>query len=82
MKSNQYLGTREAAEFLNISLSKLNKARVDGDGPEYCRPPGLRRILYRREDLIAWVEQGRRHTTSAAHLPERKVVNSASPRTR
>jgi hypothetical protein len=81
MHSDQYLGAREAAAFLGISLSKLNKARVSGDGPAYFRPPGLRRILYRREDLTAWVEQGRRVSTSAAHVPQRKVLaNSASVR--
>jgi hypothetical protein len=65
MSTEQYLSARDASAFLGISLSKLNKYRVSGaGGPPYFRPDGLRRVLYKRSDLIAWMEAGRRVSTS------------------
>jgi hypothetical protein len=64
MSIDDYLDTRAAARFLGISPSKLNKLRVSGDGPAYFRPGGMRRVLYKRSNLIAWMEAGRRVSTS------------------
>ncbi|WP_372836606.1 helix-turn-helix transcriptional regulator [Pontibacterium sp.] len=50
------LKTEEAAAFLNISKSALEKGRAAGnDGlPPYCRI-GRSAIRYRRSDLVNWV---------------------------
>ncbi len=73
MSNDQYLSARDAAAFLGISLSKLNKYRVSGaGGPPYFRPEGLRRVLYKRSDLITWMEAGRRLSTSPRDVKTEK----------
>jgi len=44
---------KKAAEFLGLSIKTLQKRRVTGDGPRYCRISS-RCIRYKRADLIAW----------------------------
>jgi hypothetical protein len=48
----------------------LAKLRLSGNGPVYCKLG--RRVLYRREDLEAWLETRiARHTSDAeARLPK------------
>jgi hypothetical protein len=57
------LSVQEAADFLNLSVSFLNKKRLDGSGPPFLRL-GLRRIVYDIHDLERWAAQGRRLHTS------------------
>ncbi len=54
----QYLITREAAAILRLSPKTLERMRVDGSGPTFLKAgPGLRsRVLYRRSDLVEWLE--------------------------
>lgn len=59
-----YLNTRDAARYLGLSASLLNKLRVRGGGPAFFRMPGVRRVLYRLADLHAWASNGRRLSTS------------------
>lgn len=59
----QYLDTRAAARFLNLSPSTMAKLRCHGGGAEY-RVLGRRKIVYRPEDLIAWAEASARRSTS------------------
>lgn len=56
-----YLGTDERGRPL-ISAKTLERWRVEGRGPAF-RKLG-RRVLYTREDLLAWAEQQRRTSTS------------------
>lgn len=56
--------TDEAAAYLRIAASTLEKRRVTGDGPAY-RKLG-RRVLYRRADLDTWIDQRLRRSTSEA----------------
>lgn len=51
---HHYLLIDEAAEFLRSSVGTLRHWRQTGTGPA-CRRVG-NRLLYRREDLIDWVE--------------------------
>jgi excisionase family DNA binding protein len=44
----------EAAVYLRVSKSYLDKLRVYGGGPRFLRP-GKRKILYRKSDLDAWL---------------------------
>jgi predicted DNA-binding transcriptional regulator AlpA len=57
------LNTREAAEFLGLSASTLNKMRITGAGPAYITL-GLRRVVYHPADLKAWLDANRRRSTS------------------
>ncbi len=60
---NSYLRPSEAASFLRLSTSTINKLRIAGAGPSFLKP-GPKLILYKRDDLVAWVENGRRNSTS------------------
>lgn len=53
-----YLTTDQAATYCGLSASFFNKARLEGRGPPYCRPPGCRRVLYARVALDAWMASG------------------------
>lgn len=52
----------EAARFLRVSASFLNKARLTGDGPPYFTVG--RCIRYSRSALLSWVSERLRHSTS------------------
>jgi predicted DNA-binding transcriptional regulator AlpA len=62
-QSNLYITTRQAAEHLGVSTSWLEKLRVYGSGPPYFKP-SERRILYRRDEIEAWISSSRRTSTS------------------
>lgn len=52
----------EAAEFLRHARGTLQNKRVSGTGPAYLKCGA--KVLYRREDLLAWAEAHRRTSTS------------------
>jgi hypothetical protein len=60
------LTTEEAAEYLPLSVSWLNKLRVFGGGPEFIKlgdKPGSR-VGYRMSTVNAWLEARRAANTS------------------
>ena len=63
------LTTVEAASYLRLSKPTLERARVSGEGPLYCKLGGL--VRYRRADLDAWLESRLTTSTSAntTHQP-------------
>jgi len=56
------LSSREAASYLGVSESYLNKTRVLGGGPAYFKLG--RKVVYDRENLDAWLASHRRQSTS------------------
>ena len=52
-----YLDTREAAEFLGVSVNFLEGARCSRSGPPYYKLS--RRVRYLREDLHRWMAERR-----------------------
>lgn len=60
------LGTKEAAVLLKLSPRTLERLRVSGEGPRFLKAgPGKRaRVLYRVEDLEAWLMQHSYASTS------------------
>ena len=58
----RYLRTPEAATFVGLSIRTLEKHRIYGTGPRYSKLGG--RVVYRLEDLQAWVESGAKASTS------------------
>ncbi len=58
----RYLRTPEAARFLGLSGRTLEKHRTYGTGPRYSKLGG--RVVYRVEDLQAWVDRGSKQSTS------------------
>lgn len=57
-----YLTQAEASQVLKISVRTLERMRVDGTGPQFCKAG--RRVLYRFEDVKDWVDQSVRRSTS------------------
>ncbi len=51
----------EAAHWLGVSLSFLNKLRLTGSGPRYAKIS--RRVCYDQADLTAWLESQKRRST-------------------
>ena len=45
--------TREAAEYLGLSKPTLERYRLTGDGPPFCKLG--KSVRYRRVDLDAWL---------------------------
>jgi excisionase family DNA binding protein len=63
MSESPLLRTPEAADYLTIAGSTLEKLRLYGRGPRFVRV-GTRAIRYRREDLDAWLTECARRSTS------------------
>ena len=66
-----YLTTIEAARYLRLSTHTLERMRVDGSGPRFLKAgPGLRaKVLYKREDLEAWLQGFSFESTAEYNLP-------------
>jgi predicted DNA-binding transcriptional regulator AlpA len=73
------LKVQEAARFLGLSVSTLNKLRLSGNGPPYMKLG--RRVLYDLRDLEAWAaERKRNHTSerSPASMPVKPLAEDCS----
>lgn len=57
---------QDAADALGVSVSTLNKWRVSGFGPRFCKLG--RRVGYRDEDLQAFIAKGLRQSTSETEV--------------
>jgi predicted DNA-binding transcriptional regulator AlpA len=55
--------TPQAAEYVGLSKSTLEKLRGKGNGPVYHKA-GPKIVVYRPEDLDAWLTSQRRRSTS------------------
>lgn len=60
----RYLRTPDASRFVGLSIRTLEKHRIYGTGPRYSKLGG--RVVYRVDELQAWVESGARAHTSDA----------------
>ena len=58
------LPVAEAATYVSLSASTLNRLRVSGGGPRYAKLAG--KVLYDVRDLDRWVEDSKRASTSDA----------------
>jgi predicted DNA-binding transcriptional regulator AlpA len=65
------LRTPQAAEYVGLSASTLEKLRLTGGGPTYQKA-GAKIVVYRPEDLDAWLNSHQRRSTSdnVAGAPE------------
>ena len=61
--SKRVLRTPQAAENVGLSSSTLEKFRLNGNGPPYQKA-GPKIVVYRPEDLDAWLSSQRRRSTS------------------
>ena len=58
----RYLRTPDAARLVGLSIRTLEKHRIYGTGPRYSKLGG--RVVYRVEDLQAWVDAAAKASTS------------------
>jgi excisionase family DNA binding protein len=61
----RHMRTDEAANYLRLSRSTLEKMRLSGDGPPFIKS-GKRIVLYKTEDLEQWLESRKVQSTSEA----------------
>lgn len=64
--NTELLTTNEAAQYVRLGKPTLERIRVKGDGPLYCKLGGA--VRYRRVDLDAWLESRLVSSTSAAQI--------------
>jgi hypothetical protein len=57
---NPFLTIDETAELLRVNRRTLDNLRWQGDGPPFRRHGG--RIVYHRDDVLAWSERRRART--------------------
>ena len=60
-----YLRTPDAAHYLGVGQSTLERKRVDGTGPRF-RVLGSKIVTYAVADLDAWASESIRSSTSEA----------------
>lgn len=56
------LNTKEAASYVRLGKPTLERFRISGGGPRYCKLGGA--VRYRRADLDAWLESRLVQSTS------------------
>jgi len=69
------LSQKHAARILSLSVRTLERHRLTGTGPRYARLGRL--IRYRQNDLMEWVDQNLRNSTSE-NVAARPSVNGGS----
>jgi predicted DNA-binding transcriptional regulator AlpA len=70
--SSRVLRTPEAAAYVGLSASTLEKFRLSGEGPTYHKA-GLKIVVYRPEDLDGWLRARRRNSTSDPGTADRST---------
>ena len=67
----EFLSDQQLADMLGVTTRTTLRWRRDGAGPKYVRA-GLRRVLYRRVDVLAWAAS-RTFATLAAETVARSA---------
>lgn len=62
MTDNDIFNTAGAARYCNLGKSTLERFRITGEGPRYCKLGGA--VRYRRAELDAWLESRLTRSTS------------------
>ena len=57
------LTQKRLSELIDVSERTLERWRVEGSGPVFCRAG--RKVLYRQKDIDNWLEATRRQSTSS-----------------
>lgn len=70
----EFLTTREAACYLDISMHQLYKLNAGGRIPS-CRPSGGK-VYYLKSDLFEWVLAGRRATAKSINEQAIKLLKA------
>ena len=57
-----FLSTTNLAEYLHVSPRTIERWRVEGNGPRFVKAG--HRVLYKSEEVNAWLEAASRRSTS------------------
>ncbi len=60
--AQQLLTQQRLSDLIDVSERTLERWRVEGSGPVFCRAG--RKVLYRLEDIDDWLAASRRKSTS------------------
>ncbi len=60
--TGEFIQPAEAAELTGISIAALAQLRHRGQGPRFYKPTA-RAVLYKRSEVLAWVEASVRTKT-------------------
>ncbi|WP_112142423.1 helix-turn-helix domain-containing protein [Paramagnetospirillum kuznetsovii] len=63
-KDDEYLTPKEAAMLLRNHPYTLERYRRLGGGPPFSKPFANGRVLYKRSDLILWVDSKKVNSTN------------------
>ena len=77
MAIKRILRTPEAAQYVGLSPSTLEKKRLAGGGPDFVRLGG-RAVGYDRATLDSWLEGQRRTSTSDTGKPGARTGDDVS----
>jgi predicted DNA-binding transcriptional regulator AlpA len=75
---DRLLNEKEAAEFLGYSIRALQNWRLRGGGPRFVKVSS-RSVRYRRRDLLAWIEEHLRSSTSESGPPGVQLGSDNTP---
>ena len=59
---SDFIPPAEVSEITGLSLNSLAQLRSHGTGPLYYKPTA-KTILYRRSEVVAWIEESARIST-------------------
>ena len=57
MSDDKYYCTKKAAQYLGVSKSKLEKARLQKQGPPFYQERKGSKVLYLKSDLEGYMQQ-------------------------
>jgi hypothetical protein len=75
---NPFLTIPEAADLLRVKRRTLDNLRWNGGGPRFRRHGG--RIVYHRDELLAWSEQRRARSREEGRALPHRSIGDAGPR--
>ena len=61
-RHRRFLAPQEAADYLGINFRTLERWRLEGSGPAFCKLPRL--VRYDVSELDRWMQSRRRSSTS------------------
>ena len=70
--------TPQAADFLKLSVSTVEKLRSYGGGPKFIKL-GTRRIGYLKSDLLAWLQSCSRCTSTSDPAAQKQHIKRLRP---
>ena len=71
----EFVDVGDAAKILGVSESYLNKARLDGTGPPFCKFG--KAVRYRVSAIMIWAESRTRSSTSDPSAEPAKTLENA-----